>query len=236
VLTANISSRYLFLFALAALGMSCAYPNANPSDINSLYAGVLDQRRNHYKVKEGDTLAVRVYQANGDLAQQQLLILPDGRADAFFLPDFRFGGKTVPEIREEIEKAIVDEIEKPIVSVTVATRRDDIVYLTGYFQRPARMPLRTGDTVNDALAHGEGILITSDSNWVLLRRPFGHEPGFPARYRIDTNDESEEIFLLPGDQIDVPPNAFGYVVLYLREYVFGIFPTFIYSTTARLVI
>ena len=44
------------------------------------------------------------------------------------------------------------------------------------------------------------------------------------RYRIDLNDESEEIFLLPGDQIILERNFAAGVINYLREFIFGVIP------------
>ena len=66
--------------------------------------------------------------------------------------------------------------------------------------------------------------ITGDTDGALLRRPFMN-PRFPDRFYIDLNDDSEEIMLLPGDQIVLGRNAVATVVHYIQEYVFGIFGT-----------
>ena len=68
------------------------------------------------------------------------------------------------------------------------------------------------------------MLVTADTDWALLRRPF-LDPKNPDIFRIDLNDQTESIILLPGDQIVVGRTFLGTVVIYLREYLFGWVPS-----------
>ncbi|MEM7262953.1 MAG: polysaccharide biosynthesis/export family protein, partial [Planctomycetota bacterium] len=200
---------YFAVLALfASLSTSCSV--TSPQEINEKYRDIIEQRRNHYRVKPGDVVTVSIYDREGDLSTQSISILPDGRGSPYFMPEFRFAGLTVTELRKAVAEGIKKEVSDPDFAVGVIPS-GETVHLVGELGRPGTLELSTDMTLFDAIAQSQGIRITADSDYVILRRPTGNPPGTSEWFRIDVNDASEEIFLLPKDQIEVERNALATV-------------------------
>jgi protein involved in polysaccharide export with SLBB domain len=214
--------RFWMSFAILALSLtSCAV--TPPSKINENYREVLYQRHNNYKIKDGDTLVIRLYNRPGDLNQTDVVVLPDGRCDLFYMDNVQIGGLTIPEVEKILKERIAQEL--PVMEVSIQVRpRAERVHLVGQFERPMSMDLTTKMTLHEAVSAAGGLRVTGDTDYALLRRPFMN-PAKPDTYRIDLNDELEEIFLLPGDQVVLDRTFVAGFINYLREYVFGFIPT-----------
>lgn len=213
--------RALLLHAsLSFLLVSCSV--ISPSGVNESYRDVLEQRHNHYKLKDGDTIAIKLYNRPGDLNQATSLVLPDGRSDLFFMDAHIVAGKTVSELETELKARTTTEVRDPEVSIQV-TPRDETAFFVGEFVRPGPVLLTTKMTLQEAIASLGGVRITGDTDWALLRRPF-RDPRRAERFRIDLNDDSEDIFLLPGDQVILGRTFLAGVSNYLREYIFNMVP------------
>ena len=204
------------------LGTSCESLTP-PDTVNDLYWEVFDQRRNRYEIDEGDTVTIKLFDAEKEqLREQFLTILPDGRSDPFFMPAYRFSGKTIPEVEEDIVEFVKGVERNAEVSIVVLPG-PQTVYVGGQVERPGSVVLTPDMTFDEALAVVGGIRVTADSDYVLLRRPY-HDPLHPDRFRLDVNDTSADIFLLPSDEIYVQRTAWAGAVMYIREYIFGILP------------
>ena len=190
--------------------------------VNQAVWEILEQRHKHYQLKDGDTLTIKLYNREGDLNQDAILVLPDGRSDIFFLDSYELSGKTLAEVEAEFRRRIVGEVLDTDVSLQVVPRGEK-VHLVGQFERPATLDLTTTMTLHEAISAVGGLKVTGDTDWALLRRPYVN-PRYPDRYRIDLNDDSEEIFLLPGDQVVLGRTFLASVIVYIREYVFGLLP------------
>jgi protein involved in polysaccharide export with SLBB domain len=208
------------LTGVAALATSCAVNL--PEEVNGAYKDVLDYRHNHYQLKAGDKVSITLYNRQTDLSQKDVLVLPDGRSDLFFMDNHLLVGKTVGELEAELKARIASEVRDPEVSIQV-TPKDDVAYLVGQFERPGTVTLTTKMTLAEAISSVGGARITGDTDWVLLRRQY-RDARHPDLFRIDINDEAEQIFLLPGDQVVLNRTFFASVINYMREYIFGIFP------------
>jgi protein involved in polysaccharide export with SLBB domain len=208
-------------FAPACFLVSCAV--TPPREVNEKYTAVIAQRHDHYVLKDGDTITVKLYNRAGDLNQSGVLVLPDGRSDLFYMDNQLLSGKTVAEMEADLKAHIAGEVLNPEVSIQV-TPKGEKIYMVGQFERPGTIDLTTKMTLQQAISATGGIKVTGDSDWALLRRPFGN-PRHPDLFRIDLNDESEEIFLLPEDQIVLQRTFVAGLQNYLREYIFGLLPT-----------
>ncbi len=207
--------------ALTVLATSCTI--SRPEDINAAYREVLDQRFNHYVLKPGDAISVTLYNRQTDLNQRDLLILPDGRSDLFFMDNHSFVGKTVSEVEAELRAQTAGEIQN-VAEVMIQVRpKEEVAYFIGQFERPGTVPLTTKMTLHEAISSVGGTNILGDTDYALLRRPY-KDPRHPELFRIDLNDEVEELFLLPGDQVILGRTFLAGLIGYLREYVFGIIP------------
>jgi len=213
--------RWLSSLSLPILCAACAVNR--PEEINERYKDVLDQRFNHYALKPGDTVSISIYNRPTELAQKEILVLPDGRSDLFYMDNHQLVGKTIAEFEAEFRAKTRDELRlDPEISIQVRPK-DEIAYLVGQFERPGTVSLTTKMTLHEAISSVGGIRITGDTDYALLRRPF-RDPRHPELFRIDLNDEVESLFLLPGDQVVLQRTFLAGLSNYLREYIFGIIP------------
>jgi protein involved in polysaccharide export with SLBB domain len=217
----------LLLFAGASV--SCAV--TPPSEVNEKYRAVLEQRHNQYVLKPGDVLTIQLFaRPDTDLNQPGMLVLPDGRSDLFFMHNHRLEGMSLPDVLAEYRTRIAEEFPDADPRIQVVPS-DEVVYMVGQFERPATLPLRNRMTLQEAISAVNGMAITGDTDYALLRRPYLN-PRHPDLFRIDLNDESEAIFLLPGDQVILQRNFAATAIAYLREFVFGVLPGQLYSFVA----
>ena len=94
--------------------------------------------------------------------------------------------------------------------------------------RPGPVPFEEKLILREAIARAGGVRVTSRPWAAILRRPY-LDPKRPDFFYIDLDDESEALFLLPGDTIELEPNGPALVVEVLREYIFGIIPQQVYG-------
>ena len=98
---------FLLPAAVAELLAGCAV--VPPAEINEQYRSIIELRRSDYVVKPGDVLTLDLYRQEGQLAMQNVQVLEDGRGDPFFMTSYRFGGRTIPEIEEDVRKRLSPE-------------------------------------------------------------------------------------------------------------------------------
>lgn len=209
----------------------CVVP---PGEINEAYKDVILQRHTQYQIKEGDVVKFEIASHADDLAlnQSDLIVLPDGRSDLFNLSNYRFLGRTVTDVEQDLTRSLALKLDVEALDIRVQViPAGETVYLSGEFRRPAAIALGVKMTLQETLAAVGGTLVTGDTDWALLARPYG-DPVKPGLFRIDLNNVEEDIYLLPGDRITLQRNLAGAVVNYLREFIFGILPTQTLGATA----
>lgn len=211
----------LVCLTLSTVCVSCAsQPVTPPGKVNDVYREVLEQRHHHYRLKAGDTVTLQLYNRPGDLNQSEVIVLPDGRSDLFFMENIRLEGKTIAEVQAEVKQRVAKEAKDAEVSIRV-TPLLERVHMVGQYVRPATLDMTVRMTLHEAISEVGGLRITGNTDYALLRRPYLN-PQHPDLFRIDLTDESEQIFLLPGDQVVLDRNWCANVVHYLQEYVFFI--------------
>ena len=216
--------RLLPAVVVPALTTACVTPVTPNGAINEDYQAVLEKRHNYYTLKPGDVISIKLFNREGDLNQTDVRILDDGRSDVLFLDNYRLVGKTVKEVEEAFREEVVGrEALETEISIQVLPS-GEVVHLVGEFTRPASVPLTTKMTLNEAISAVGGFRITGDSDWALLRRPY-LDPRVPELYRIDLNEDGEEIYLLPGDQVVLGRTFFAGFINYMREYVWALLPS-----------
>ena len=208
------------LAAIALFGLASCKTITSPAGVNEQYRDVLYQRSTQYRIRPGDNLRVDFFAATE--YSQTLLVLPDGRADPFFMDNAVVAGKTVKEFEEEIKDAYKDELNEPVVSVGVAPF-EEVIYVQGAVRGPRTMPYRLNMTLTQAILESGNYLDTASLDDIVLRRPYS-DPRNPDVFYVDYYDESEEVFLLPDDEIIVDRTSWIVVRDYVREYIFGFVP------------
>jgi protein involved in polysaccharide export with SLBB domain len=197
-----------------------------PHELNELYRVEITQRETQYRIKPGDSISIRIFNPTpgqpGVSLDQTLGVLPDGRTDPFFLDNLIVGGKTIVELQTEIAAAYAAQINQPEVSVQI-TPADEFVYIVGEVRTPGQQTITNRTTLSQAMARAGGYRVTASADEVLLIRPF-RDHRRPDRFVIDLYDFSEDVVLLPDDQIIVDPTTWILIREYMREYIWGLLP------------
>ncbi len=224
-----MKSSSILLLLVVPVAVSCAV--ATPSAINDDFAAQLRQRHTLYQFRPGDQVTVQIFdsavETEGALLSDSNFILPDGRSDMSHVDNPKLAGKTIQQLEEEILGGLADELKDESdaaryrIKIQVAPA-EEWIYMVGQFERPGRYPMTLRMTLQDAISTAGGMRVTGDTDWALLWRPYVN-PLHPTSYRVDLNDRSEGLFLLPEDQIILSRTFFGGVVNYLREYIFTLF-------------
>ena len=138
--------------AVSALATSCAV--TSPGKVNDEYRAVIEQRHDHYTMKDGDSFQVELYNLE-DGFNQTSLVLPDGRSDLFYMNDFKFAGRTVDEVEREVTERLKGQVRDEVTDVRVqVTPRPDTIYAVGEFYRPGSITLGTKMTLQEAVSRG----------------------------------------------------------------------------------
>lgn len=213
------ASKYRLLIIAFAIGIvSCtAIP---PSEINELYKDVIYQREAQYRIKPGDGFTISFF--GSPEYTQSLFVLPDGRTDPFFMDDAIVAGQTIKELQENVKQFYAQQIREPEISLQIEPDHE-AVYLHGAVITPGPQQMTLKMTLSQLLIAGGGYADTASIDDVILRRPYRNQRQ-PDVFRISLYDDSEELFLLPNDQIIVDRTYWIVFRDYLREYIWGILP------------
>lgn len=215
------SGRCLRLLLLALLGGLVSCLATSPQEINDKYKDVIYQRDTQYRIKPGDTIQIRFFNQETQF-NQTLFVLPDGRTDPFFMNHAIVMGKTVKEFEEDLQRLYQEQMKNAEISVHI-TPAGEVIYLRGAVARPATMPYTLKMTLSQAISNAGGYLDSASADEVILKRSYKN-PRQPDYFVVNLYDTSEEIFLLPNDQIIVDRTWWIVVRDYLYEYVWRMLP------------
>lgn len=218
-----VSGRRKLLFVTLALPLVClsaCRTVVSPQRINELYQDVFDLRNAQYRIKPGDVITVDVL---GEDLTQELIVLPDGRTDPFYLNGVLVAGKTVVELDAEIAAMYSGKIvRQPEISIKIESAAE-VIYLQGQVDEASTMPYTPNMTLAQALSNAGGYLVTASVDEVILKRPY-RDIRKPDVFFVDLYDQSEEILLLPNDEIIVERTYWILLRDYLGEYIWGLLP------------
>ncbi len=161
--------------------------------------------RTEYLINPGDLLEVSVWKEL-DL-QRTVLIRPDG---AFSFPlsgDIIAEGRTVGDIRAELESRLATYIPNLVVTVTVAEIRGNKIFVIGQVKNPGEFVMNPRVDVMQALSIAGGTTPFAQLNNIrILRRRDGVQTIREFRYSdiIKGQNLSQNILLEVGDVVLVP--------------------------------
>jgi len=161
--------------------------------------------RTEYLINPGDLLEVSVWKEL-DL-QRTVLIRPDG---AFSFPlsgDIIAEGRTVGDVRAELESRLATYIPNLVVTVTVAEIRGNKIFVIGQVKNPGEFVMNPRVDVMQALSIAGGTTPFAQLNNIrILRRRDGVQTIREFRYSdiIKGQNLSQNILLEVGDVVLVP--------------------------------
>lgn len=164
-----------------------------------------------YIIGPGDTLSVFVWQSP-DLSMT-IPVRPDGKITTPLIADMPAVGKTSAELARDIQTALSEFVRNPQVSVivTIPVGAVNQVKVIGQVKNPRGIPYRKGLRVLDAVLEVGGLSdFAAPNRSRVLRTENGRQTSIRIRLGklLEDGQMKENIELLPGDVLMIPPSRF----------------------------
>ena len=162
-----------------------------------------------YTIGPGEVVEISVWK-NSDLTRV-VTVLPSGKISFPLIGDIVASGKTVAQLREELEGKISTFMNEPILSVMVQQVNSLLVYVIGKVNRPGRFVLNNDINVMQALSLAGGLSTYAKRNKIkIFREANGQTTVFDFAYDHVSRGVALEqnITLKRGDVIVIPEEVF----------------------------
>ena len=173
---------------------------AGASSLPKAVAAVSD-----YVIGPGDVLDISVWK--DETLTRLTIVRPDGFITFPLIGDLVAGGKSVPQLRTELEGKLARYVPDSILSLDIKQVNSMIIYVIGKVNNPGRFPLNTNVTVLQALATAGGLNPFAKESMIKIIR---EEQGDKQIISFDYNEIAKKdnlaqnIILKKGDVVLVP--------------------------------
>jgi len=158
-----------------------------------------------YPIGPGDILGISIWK--DEALTKEAVVLPDGLISFPLLGLIKAAGKTVAQLKSELEERISQYVTDPVLNVEVKQVNSMIVYVIGRVNTPGRFNLNTNVNALQALATAGGLNPFAKRDKIKILRQEGSKTRiFPFHYDdiADGKHLEENIELKRGDVIVVP--------------------------------
>jgi len=171
-----------------------------------LSASIHAQTLPDYRLHPGDKVIVGVYD-DPKLLPQEITVTPDGKISYPLAGEIIAGGKTVEQVRLELQDKLKKYISDPIATVIVTDTKGNVVYVIGQVNKPGSIIMNPTINVLQALsvAGGGNPYAKLDGIIVIRSSPSGQRV-LPFRYGAVSSgkDLAQNVQLESGDVVVVP--------------------------------
>ncbi len=205
-----------FAAAFAALALAaCGSGDIASSEQLAAAPGTADEqyaKSPDYLIGPNDNLEVFVWRAPE--LSTKVTVRPDGRISTPLVEDMVAAGKTPSKLAKDLEKALLEYVKTPQVTVIVSdfsSTFEQQVRVIGEAQKPLAIPYQAGMTVLDVMVAVGGLTEFAAGNKSVLIRGKGDQR---QSYRLRLNDLmrkgkiSANVPVMPGDVILIPESMF----------------------------
>jgi polysaccharide export outer membrane protein len=186
-------------------------------DANSAHPPTLERRGARYEVENSDVLDLQ-FEFTPDF-NQTVTVQPDGFVTLKEIGDVQVQGKTVPEVRDQVERAYAKILAKPVVTVYLKDFNKPYFLALGQVARPGKYDLRGNTTVSAAVAMAGGFTSEAKHSQVLLFRrvndSWSSVTKLDVKHMLKSRNLAEDLELHPGDMLYVPQNTISKVKGYI---------------------
>ena len=171
----------------------------------SIHPDTVEIPADHYLVGPGDLMFVSVW--NDDALTRNLTVSPDGSFTFPLIGEVRTAGKTLPELKLELEQRLSPYVPDPVLSLELKQVNSLFIFVLGRVNNPGRFALNSPVNVLQALAIAGGLNPYAEKKKIQIIReqdkgtkvyPFNYKDVIKGRH-LETN-----IRLQRGDVILVP--------------------------------
>ena len=159
-----------------------------------------------YKLQPGDKLAVSVWKELE--MQKEIIITPDGKIAFPLAGEIAAAGRSVTDVRRDIETRLKKYIPEPVVTVAVVAVLGNVSYVIGQVNKPGMIVMNPAITVLQALSvAGGGTAFAKMDNIIVIRGAAGSQQKV-LRFRYGQVSEGtkleQNVVLESGDVVVVP--------------------------------
>lgn len=158
-----------------------------------------------YLLGPGDILEVSVWEEEAMF--REVKIRPDGKFSFPLIGDIKAHGRSVEQVRIELQERIDEYIPGAPVTVILRNLGYPRIYVVGKVAKPGPFMMDSELTVIQALAMAGGLTtFAGKSNILILRRQGGEQKTLEFNYSdLERGRNLEQnIVLIPGDTVIVP--------------------------------
>ena len=155
-----------------------------------------------YAIGPGDVLEISVWKE--EALTKLISVLPDGKIAFPLIGEVQAAGRTVAQLKKEIESRLVRFMPDPVLSVGVQQVNSLIIYVIGRVNQPGRFILNGNVNVLQALAMAGGLNSFAKRDEVkVFRQSTGGEVILDFNYDQVTTGQNlqQNIFLVRGDVV-----------------------------------
>jgi polysaccharide biosynthesis/export protein len=194
-----MSIRYSLLILIILAGVGChddppvVYPTVAQFDENKLPLG------------PGDKLTLVVYYGSKSITAAYTLDA-SGAMSVQFIGNVVAGGKTVDEVRKEIQQRLVDGfLNEPIVSLTLVELNSLTLSVSGMVLKTGNIKFTPGMTITEVIAQSGGFSPLARKNMVKVVRVIsGSKQTYKLPVERIAEGERPNFPMMPGDEVFVP--------------------------------
>jgi polysaccharide export outer membrane protein len=159
-----------------------------------------------YRLHAGDKLDISVWKET-EMQRPGIVIPPDGKVSFPLAGQIMAAGRTVTEVRQDIEQHLKTYIPEAVVTVSVVDTAGNVAYVIGQVTKPGVFPLNPRINVLQALAlAGGGTAFAKLDSVIVLRGSQASQRVLPFRFSQVSEGKNLEqnVELESGDVIVVP--------------------------------
>jgi polysaccharide export outer membrane protein len=121
-----------------------------------------------YKLHAGDQLEVSVWQEEG--LQRPVIVRPDGKFSFPLTGEVTASGRTVAEVRDDVEGRLKRYIAEPVVTVTVVEVGGNRAYVIGQVTKPGAYVMNPRLSVQQAPSLAGGTTPFAKLDYIIIVR------------------------------------------------------------------
>lgn len=167
-----------------------------------------------YRIRNGDKLALKFF-AHAELNELDLLVRPDGFVSPQIINEIKAEGRTVAELKTELERAYNEILLQPIITVSVVDFVTPRIFVGGQISKPGRYDIREAATLVQAIFLAGGFTADARRSMVIRARPDGKGDWQIETANVmkilDRKGTEKDLLLRDGDYIFVPDSKISQI-------------------------
>lgn len=167
-----------------------------------------------YRIQPGDKLSIKFF-SNPELNEASMVVRPDGFINPQIISELKAGGRTVSELKGELEREYSEILLAPMITVSVLDFVVPRIYVGGQINKPGRYELREARSVLQAVFLAGGFTRDAKRTMVIHARPNGKgDWDIKTENVLDVlsqKNSEKDLELRDGDYVFVPDSKISQI-------------------------